>query len=588
MTMHTIATPAPSVHVSTLDELRHKGVVVVRGGDRPIAVFYNDGRPMAVDNRCPHMGFPMHKGSVKDGIVTCHWHEARFDLCSGCTFDLFADDLPSYDCAVRDDAVYVARVPKLAATADYYAARLERGMHQNISLIQGKGLIGLLKSGKGLGDLVCQIAQFGSVNHDQWQAGMTSLAAVVNLHFYLDEETAYFALFKAVSRVATDCNGAAPRRLRHELETDAHDLVTLKRWLRHWSLVRHRDGAERTFLTAITGHSTAAELNDLVVAAVTDRPYANTGHTLDFVNKAFELMDVIGEDQAADLFPLILAGLVSARGGEESSAWRYPIDLIPPLHQAEEKLPKLMQEGCGKKWLPTLVLDDVLLGEDPIAIIDALGDALSLGASAHELMKLICHAAAMRLARFSLANDVRDWFGPVHTFTHCNAVYQVVRRSDSPDVVRAVFHAAIAVYMDRFLNVPPASLPGERSVLPKTTADGPLLLKQLLDGLDQRHEVDAAATIVAQYFKAGYPVKPLINTLVFAVVREDVDFHALQVIEAAVRQYELWGATEQGEHILIAATRYLAAHCPTQRAGLQTARIALRLHRGDKIYEEDM
>ena len=68
----------------------------------------------------------------------------------------------------------------------------------------------------------------------------------------------------------------------------------------------------------------------------------------------------------------------------------------------------------------------------------------------------------------------------------------------------------------------------------------------------------------------------------------DVDFHALQVIEAAVRQYELWGATEQGEHILIAATRYLAAHCPTQRAGLQTARIALRLHRGDKIYEEDM
>ena len=140
----------------------------------------------------------------------------------------------------------------------------------------------------------------------------------------------------------------------------------------------------------------------------------------------------------------------------------------------------------------------------------------------------------------------------------------------------------------RLINSPKRRRAGERSVLPKTTADGPLLLKQLLDGLDQRHEVDAAATIVAQYFKAGYPVQPLINTLVFAVVREDVDFHALQVIEAAVRQYELWGATEQGEHILIAATRYLAAHCPTQRAGLQTARIALRLHRGDKIYEEDM
>jgi len=43
------------------------------------------------------MGFPLDRGSVEDGILTCHWHHARFDFASGCTFDLWADDVPTSD-----------------------------------------------------------------------------------------------------------------------------------------------------------------------------------------------------------------------------------------------------------------------------------------------------------------------------------------------------------------------------------------------------------------------------------------------------------------------------------------------------------
>jgi hypothetical protein len=38
---------------------------------------------------------------------------------------------------------------------------------------------------------------------------------------------------------------------------------------------------------------------------------------------------------------------------------------------------------------------------------------------------------------------------------------------------------------------------------------------------------------------------------------------------------------------LIAAARYLAAHAPTDRAQRQTYEIARRLHRGEKLYEEE-
>jgi nitrite reductase/ring-hydroxylating ferredoxin subunit len=84
------------VIAGSLEELKAKGRLVLHGGHRPILVVYDRGRVFALDNRCPHMGFPLERGSVEDGILTCHWHHARFDLESGCTFDLWADDVPKF------------------------------------------------------------------------------------------------------------------------------------------------------------------------------------------------------------------------------------------------------------------------------------------------------------------------------------------------------------------------------------------------------------------------------------------------------------------------------------------------------------
>src|SRR5260370_18328304 len=95
------------VRAGSLEELKAKGRLVVRGAHRPILVVYDRGRVLAFDNRCPHMGFPLDRGSIEDGILTCHWHHARFDLASGCTFDLWADDAPTCPTEVRDSDVWV-------------------------------------------------------------------------------------------------------------------------------------------------------------------------------------------------------------------------------------------------------------------------------------------------------------------------------------------------------------------------------------------------------------------------------------------------------------------------------------------------
>ncbi len=53
------------------------------------------------------MAFPLVEGTVDDGILTCHWHHARFELSCGDTFDPWADDVPTYPVEVRDGTVYV-------------------------------------------------------------------------------------------------------------------------------------------------------------------------------------------------------------------------------------------------------------------------------------------------------------------------------------------------------------------------------------------------------------------------------------------------------------------------------------------------
>ena len=65
------------VSVCSLDELKRDRFKVVSAGSNTILVLFEEGKLFALDNRCPHMGFPLHRGTVRDGLLTCHWHHAK-------------------------------------------------------------------------------------------------------------------------------------------------------------------------------------------------------------------------------------------------------------------------------------------------------------------------------------------------------------------------------------------------------------------------------------------------------------------------------------------------------------------------------
>jgi nitrite reductase/ring-hydroxylating ferredoxin subunit len=580
------------VRAGTLEEIKAKGRLVVHGRHRPILLVHEGGHVFALDNRCPHMGFPLDRGSVEDGILTCHWHHARFELASGCTFDLWADDVPTCPVEIRAGGeIWVKPVFGYPDPVEHWRQRLEDGLAHNLNLVIAKAVLGLLTAGQSPSEVIRQAALFGTRNRDGWDTGLTILTALGQFSPFLSEEETHLALFHGARRVAADCDGAAPSRERAPLESRP-DLATLKRWLRRWVAVRHRDAAERTVLTAIAGGASPAALADLLLGAETDRAYADGGHSLDFINKAFECLDVIGWEHAADVLPSVVGQMAAARGAEERTAWRQPVDLIALCQRAGLELPYLFASAGARGWSDHVALSERLLGDDPAEIIDALTAAARDGASPADLGRALAYAAALRVARFGTANEQSDWETAHHVFTYANAAHQALKRigSGAPDpseAVRGLLHGAMALYLARYLNVPPASLPGESGEgLDDLPAAPQEIRAALFDTFDRQQQVGAAARLVARHLTLGHSPDALISTLAQALLREDAGFHAYQMLEAGVRQFREWGSVDEGRHILIAVARYLAAHFPTQRALLQTADIAQRLMRGGELHRE--
>ena len=579
--------------IASVAEVTQVGLHTVRVNGHVIVLVHHEGEIYALDNRCPHMGFPLDRGSVQDGILTCHWHHARFDLCTGGSFDLWADDTPNFPVEVRNGNVFVDVTPR-HDPVEHQRRRLDVGLERNLSLVVAKSVITLVDEADDTLSPFAAGLEFGTrYRMEGWGQGLTMLTCFQNLLPTLGREDRARALAHGLAAVAADSAGNSPRFPVTPLPDGSPDLTTLKQWFRRFILVRDAQGAERCIITALRAGAGPQQMADILFSAATDFRYIDIGHSLDFTNKAFESLDIVGWEQAETVLTSLVPGYAGARRMEESNAWRNPIDLIDLLRDARAQIPAALAAGQQQRgrWAGRGDLVPALLNDDPHAIADALLDALRAGASELELAAVVAYTAALRIARFHTSNEFGDWDTALHTFTFANAVHQGLRRLEGyapPDdyllLLRGVFDAAMSIYLDRFLNIPAARLP----TAPGANGASPQL-PALADLLDQQQQVNAAGGAVGDYLFQGGAAAALRAELGALLLREDRDFHTIQCIEAAFRQHDLLTAEPDSQkeavHVLVAAARYLAAHAPTMRAQGQTFGIARRLHRNEKLFE---
>ena len=573
------------VDVGSVEDLRDKGCLTAKAGSQPVCVFWHEGRAYALDDRCPHMGFPLHRGTVENGLVTCHWHHARFDLSSGGTLNLFADDVRAYPVDVDEGRVVVVVDGDGAETAgarlEHHRRRLAEGLEQGLTLVTAKAVLALLDAGVPADDIVRIGVDFGTTYRETgWGAGLTVLVAMANVAPWLEPDDRALALVHGLAFVSRDTRGRPPSFPLRPLGSAGVAPERLVGWYRRFIENRNANAAERVLLTALASGLPLAEVERMMTAAATDHVFLDGGHTIDFTNKAFEGVALLGGDSAESLLTSLVPGAARAGRAEEEGQWRHPHDLVGLLDDAWARLPALLAVGADRQgsWDDVAGLAWAILGDDPVAVVEALCAAVSAGATPEQLGRAVAYAAGLRLTRFHTQNDHGDWDVVHHAFTAANAVHQALVRSPSPELLRGVFQGALKVYLDRFLNVPAARLP---------RVDGPIDLADLRECWDAQGRVDEAGALAYGWLRGGGAPGLLVAALGRALLAEDAGFHWYQTYEAAVRQFHAWPpGSEEGALLLAGCARFLAAHTPTRRELAQVVRIATRLRRGEALFEE--
>ncbi len=71
------------VNLATLKEVKENGKLRVEHENFALLLTYFEGKVFAMNDKCPHLGTSLVKGTFVDGIVTCKAHHTMINVKNG-------------------------------------------------------------------------------------------------------------------------------------------------------------------------------------------------------------------------------------------------------------------------------------------------------------------------------------------------------------------------------------------------------------------------------------------------------------------------------------------------------------------------
>lgn len=522
-----------------LTDIADWGHRAVRIGERSVLVFRVGTELAAIDPRCPHMGYPLSRGTVEEGILRCHWHHWRFDLRSGGCLTAGGEDVASWPVRVVDGWVEVGSERRQAAgEVARLFRRLEEGIRTRRLFLMARPAAALTRV-VGAPAVVAFAADVGvRFNPKGFEAGLTVLAAMARLADTvpdLDERDRVAALVHGMRHLSFEVGNRPPNRDETALPTPFPDADTLYRWFLLFVEEREASAGERALRTFFAQGGSLAEGFGWILEGVAGHIFLDTGHVLDFVYHAWVLLQYLeatGQStpgRMADVAVSLVKPVANGHRHEEDIDWAEYLSLFTRLRTrlgALRPSTRLPEDVC-----PDLAGE--ILARPPADVVARLGDLYEQGHSAAALAREVAVAAVMRLARFPAVN-ADDWDTVHHLVTHANALWGLARtfggRSGAVDraLVMLLAYAATYTYMTRFLNIPRYRLPWP----PSSAATASGFAQELADALQQGNPDEAAELAAAGAKTPG--LAEIKRIWARSVVHEDAGFHALQALDAGL------------------------------------------------------
>jgi nitrite reductase/ring-hydroxylating ferredoxin subunit len=488
--MATASTTEPRFErVLDLDALPVGEAATVKRPGKQVAVFRTaQDEVHAVDNLCPHEGYPLAPGAVKDGLLTCEWHNWKFRLSDGVCV-LGGEDVRRYPVRIEDGGIFLdlSDPPPSALIPGLYRS-IEAGFEENDFGRVARDNERLLACGERPEKILafaCRWnAEHAKYGFEHGLATAADLAALMQREARKGEAGAVGVPLLQAMNVLVEPHLRRPRRIlpdaevppaRPERPDDPEDPAWREAETRFRARVEAEDqaGAEALFRGALEAGAGPAVVHRWLVHAATDH-FLSFGHRHIYCVKAEELLEAIGFDHAHPILTSLVGAIVLGTR-EDVLPYMRAYDRAmaahrPHLHRWAQARP----DGAAEAPFDPEPFVETILDGGLDHALDAVAGALDQGAAPTRIALALSAAASIRMLRFDPRIDLREdvaesWLYTTHELTHADAVFATLERRPTPETLRSLFHSA------RFIeHMHPLDLPLEcRPAVPWTAPTAP-------------------------------------------------------------------------------------------------------------------
>ena len=573
------------MQVAAVGEIEPGQAKAVRLGEegRSVALFNEAGRIYATDNQCPHMGYPLTRGVVRNGVVTCDWHGRRFDLEGGGCFNNMCDDLTVFPVEIRGgDQVWIQVEEEGYRRKEVHLELLREGLlHQDRWTIS-KALALLSRGGVPREEVVAVVLRhFGRrVASSGGDEAGTDLGRLVGGLAVADRYDGADQL-ACLATAATAASGGAASRLRVVPLPEPVTFERIEDWVRVFSRNGQANRIERCLFTARSRGDTGRILPLLFECAV-QPGFLGFGENLVTLACLAEVADRFGWESSSELVLNLGSRTVGQGRGEPElfrrDAIRKMRDLAGVIDEAAES------PGDGLEFDEDGLAADLLSG-DLERSFDSLARALQSGVSLQRLITTFLLVAADRMARTPVNVDA-GWSCLTLELELARSLRTALRIGGPRVAAMGLFHAAWHLFADRWLNIParPLSEPPEAAPLAAASAgEGVEEVARAVQTLD----VHGAGERASGYLAGGLDADLLLQRLGVLILWNDTGARVLPTLCAVADEFAgtrgrdaALGAGHPAAPQLVAGLARYATDVRTSKASGAATTTALRFAEG--------
>jgi nitrite reductase/ring-hydroxylating ferredoxin subunit len=566
------------VKVADLKDVPEGTPKAVRVEGHSIALFQHQGSVYATDNQCPHMGYPLTRGRVRNGVLTCDWHGWSYDMRGGGCFTGGCDDLDTFPVEVRDGDIYVDIRSGGSKRKDAHLLLLKEGLLSEDNWTLSKAIAIMLARGVSEQDTLKRVVQHMG-RHIATERGANDggreVAMMVNgvkVARHYEPNDRLIPLMMA----AMGASGRAGDRPAVQPLPPPVTWEKLAHWIHVFSADKTWEGIEKCLITArrLGGHD--EQIVSLLYECAVEPFFLGHSNNLLHLGYLAELLHEFGWDQVEELVCNLAAKILGRERGAPEELRLAAIKMFEPIQTLIDDLASTSPRDQVAPYDEDSFAKGLLSG-DLAQTFNAISEVLRAGVDIDRIVTTMVLLAADRMARTPV-NLNPGWGSLNQELLLASSVRRALRYGGFKVGAKALYHAAWQFFSDRWLNIAPRSLAEPLSGAKSEASSEEIGLRTVLDSIEtiQVREVGRHAR---EYLNAGFSGDRLLSEMGQSILKDDNGWNLLPALRAVFDEWKLCEGHPARNQLLIGLAR--GATDVRKRAGSQTAaQTAQRFARG--------